>query len=379
MSVGAKEFLAVKRANNTSKKTMTLKNCISLMQQSEYMTEEGVLTCGPMGILSKWSRIEIGFAQVDTKDGATVRSNGTGSIEVSSLEDIYLKTKRIEDKLIDCAFDKPVQASNDKIEELETIINYLPKDMTAGKGMSAIQIAKTFSIPQVLTAAKNLETQAANGGKFAKMNQSQADALQIALIVANRDKDFIKPTIAESFTADQATFLKACAAYYNSHERNDEGCLYIETMNKLLKAKKIDSRVFRVNAAINNDGGYIELYESFKTPNVHKVDAEGYTKAYEIKISANPKKDYPYRVELTTMLGKPRTDRNGDVQAVGIDASDVKDKKQFVMDLNSREWTNAIYMMVAMRDQMVAMGFKDAYILSSKLEYQAAAEARATA
>ncbi len=379
MSVGAKEFLAIKRSNNTSKKTMTLKNCISLMQQSEYMREDGVLTCGPMGILSKWSRIEIGFAQVDSKDGAMTRTNGTGSIEITSLEDIYLKTKHIEDKIIDCAFSNPVQSSNDRIEELDTIINYLPKDMEKGKGMSAMQIAKTFTIPQVIMAAGNLEKQAANGGKFARMNQSQADALQIALIVANRDKDFIKPSITEAFMADQAAFLKACAAYYNSHDKNDEGCLYIEAMNKLLKAKKIDSRVFKVNSSVNNDGGYVELYSSFKTPNVHKVDAEGYTKAYEIKISANPKKDYPYRVELTTMLGKPRTDKNGDVQAVGIDASNVKDKKQFVMDLNSREWTNSIRMMIMMRDQMIAMGFKDAYILSSKLEYQAATEAKATA
>lgn len=82
MSVNAKEFLAVKRSNSskTSTKTLTFKNCISFMQKDEYLND-GVLVKGPMGILSKWSRIEIGFAQNDKQNGQSVSSGGTGSIQ----------------------------------------------------------------------------------------------------------------------------------------------------------------------------------------------------------------------------------------------------------------------------------------------------------
>ena len=151
-------------------------------------------------------------------------------------------------------------------------------------------------------------------------------------------------------------------------------------MRKLLKAKKIDSRVFKVNDTAGTTGGYIELYSVFKTPNVRKIEERypGYTKAYEIKISANPMKDYPYRIELTTMLGKPRTDKSGNVKDVGIDVkAGVINKKQFVMDLDSKEWTKAIRKMVAMRDGMMDLGFRAAFNEADKLERQAAMAARA--
>jgi hypothetical protein len=334
-----------------------------------------------MGILSKWSRIEIGFAQVESKDGMPDISGGSGSIEASALEEIYMKTQRIEDKIVDLSMTRSGVAnqSENKIAELDTVINYLPRDMAQGKGMSAIQIAKTFTITQVSIAAKNLEAQAANGSKYARLNQTQAESLMIALLVVNRDKDFIKPSVAGSFAAGQAEFINACKQYRLSHDNSDEGCIYIDTMNRLLAAKKIDSRIFKASSEVSSDGGYVELYSAFKTPNVHKVDENGYTRAYEVKITANPAKDYPYRVELTTMLGKPRVDKNGDVQNIGIDTSagSIKDQKRFNMDLTSKEWTNAVRMMIMMRDQMVDMGFREAYNLAGKLEYKAVAAVRA--
>lgn len=381
MSVNAKEFLAVKRSNSskTSTKTLTFKNCISFMQKDEYLND-GVLVKGPMGILSKWSRIEIGFAQNDKQNGQSVSSGGTGSIEIGSLEDIYMKTQYLQNKIVDYQFSKlssGAEENEEKINELDTIVSYLPRDMVNGKGMTAMQIAKMFTITQVSTAAKNLEAQAAKGGKFAKTNQAQSDSLLIALLVANRNKDFIKPTVAECFAKDQREFLKACDEYCSTHNKDDEGCIYIGVMMKLLRTKKIDSRIFKVSDSGDTMGGYIELYSTFKTPNVHKVDKEGYTKAYEIKISANPVKDYPYRIELTTMLGKPRTDNNGEVQNVGISMdSSIKDKKEFVMDLDAKEWTNAIRAMIAMRDGMRELGFRAAFNEADRLERQAAAAAR---
>lgn len=384
MSVNAKEFLAIKRSNstNTASKTLTFKNCISIMQKNEYMNANGELESGPMGVLSKWSRIEIGFAQKDTIDGKIVRAGGCGSIKIDCLDDLYMKTQYLQNKIVEYQLSKMtanVGENTDTLSELETIVNYLPRDMAQGKGMTAIQIAKMFSITQIVAAANNLEAQAAMGGKFAKANQSQADSLLIAMLVANRDKNFIKPTVAESFANDQRTFLAACDEYYYNHEKNDDGCIYIEIMKKLLKAKKIDSRVFKVNDAVGTAGGYIELYGAFKTPNVHKTEKDypGYTKAYEIKISANPMKDYPYRIELTTMLGKPRVDKNGKVQDVGIDVNTgVLNKKQFIMDLESKEWTNAIRKMIAMRDGMMNLGFRVAFNEADKLERQAAMAAR---
>ncbi len=384
MSVNAKEFMAIKRSNgtNTITKTLTLKNCISIMKKDEYMNADGELESGPMGVLSKWSRIEIGFAQKETVNGKTVRAGGCGSINIDCLDDLYMKTQYLQNKIVDYQLSKMVAntaESTDTLQELETIVNYLPRDMVQGKGMTAIQIAKKFSITQVVAAANNLEAQAAKGGKFAQSNQSQADSLLIAMLVANRDKDFIKPTVAESFNNDQRKFLVACDEYYKNNDRNDEGCIYIETMRKLLKAKKIDSRVFKAKDTAGTTGGYIELYSVFKTPNVNKTEKDypGYTKAYEIKISANPMKDYPYRVELTTMLGKPRTDKEGKVQDVGIDVkAGVINKKQFVMDLESKEWTNAIRKMTAMRDGMMDLGFRVAFNEADKLERQAAMAAR---
>lgn len=385
MSVNAKEFMTIKRSNstNTVTKTLTFKNCISIMQKNEYMNADGELESGPMGVLSRWSRIEIGFAQRETIDGKTVRAGGCGSINIDCLDDLYMKTQYLQNKIVDYQLSKMTAntAENiDTISELETIVSYLPRDMAQGKGMTAIQIAKMFSIAQVVGAANNLEAQASKGGKFAKSNQSQADSLLIAMLVANRDKDFIKPTVAESFTNGQREFLAACDEYYRNNDKNDEGCIYIEAMRKLLKAKKIDSRVFKVNDTVGTTGGYIELYNVFKTPNVRKLedDYPGYTKAYEIRISANPMKDYPYRIELTTMLGKPRTDKNGNVQDVGIDVkAGVINKKQFVMDLESKEWTNAIRKMTAMRDGMMDLGFRVAFNEADKLERQAAMAARA--
>lgn len=381
MSVNAKEFLAVKRSNSskTSTKTLTFKNCISFMQKDEYLND-GVLVKGPMGILSKWSRIEIGFAQNDKQNGQSVSSGGAGSIEIGSLEDIYMKTQYLQNKIVDYQFSKlssGTEENEEKISELDTIVNYLPRDMVNGKGMTAMQIAKMFTITQVSTAARNLEAQAAKGGKFAEKNQAQSDSLLIALLVANRNKDFIKPTVAECFAKDQREFLKACDEYCSTHNRDDEGCICIGVMKKLLRTKKIDSRIFKVSDSGDTMGGYIELYSTFKTPNVHKVDKEGYTKAYEIKISANPVKDYPYRIELTTMLGKPRMDNNGEVQNVGISMdSSIKDKKEFVMDLDAKEWTNAIRAMIAMRDGMRELGFRAAFNEADRLERQAAAAAR---
>lgn len=386
MSVNAKEFMAIKRSNstNTATKTLTFKNCISIMQKNEYMNANGELESGPMGVLSKWSRIEIGFAQRETDaNGKTVREGGRGSINIDCLDDLYMKTQYLQNKIIDYQLSKMTASTaenTDTLSELETIVSYLPRDMVQGKGMTAIQIAKMFSITQVVAAANNLEAQVARGGKFAESNQLQADSLLIAMLVANRDKDFIKPTVAECFTSGQREFLAACDEYYKNNDRNDEGCIYIEAMRKLLKAKKIDSRVFKVNDTAGTTGGYIELYSVFKTPNVRKIEERypGYTKAYEIKISANPMKDYPYRIELTTMLGKPRTDKSGNVKDVGIDVkAGVINKKQFVMDLDSKEWTKAIRKMVAMRDGMMDLGFRAAFNEADKLERQAAMAARA--
>ena len=46
------------------------------------------------------------------------------------------------------------------------------------------------------------------------------------------------------------------------------------------------------------------------------------------------------------------------------------------MDLDAKEWTNAIRAMIAMRDGMRELGFRAAFNEADRLERQAAAAAR---
>lgn len=389
MAINPREFYSVKRSTATVKKTMSLASMINPMDSRDIVDDNGEITRAPMTILNKWSSIELGFAQVETKNGQNVGCGASGRIEVVALQDLSKKTDRVESLIIDNALKRastPVaeQKSAINLDILQTTINFLPKDMLTGKGKTVAQLAKEFTIAQIFAAAQNLDAQAARpDNKYARLNKKQADALRVAIIMEYKDKPlWFQPSVAESYKENPNDFSKKIGEYVRTHNSNtDEGYLYFAMMCQMLKSQTTKFTYEYLNADVDtvesaNSGAYIEMYSVFKTPNVHKLDEEGLTKAYSIKIKADPTRDYPYRIELTTMRGKPISDGNGGVRDVGIDATHAVDRKTFFMDLTSAEWTHAIYMACQIRDAAISSYYVPMSKVANNLEMQARNKAR---
>lgn len=392
MAINPHEFYSVKRSTSTVKKTMSLASLINPIDLRDIVSDNGDVVRAPLNILNKWSSIEIGFAQVETKDDQNVGCGASGRIEVTALQDLSKKTDRIEAIIIDNALKKAStpaaeQTNSVNLDILQTTINFLPKNMLSGKGKTVTQITKEFTIAQIFTAAQNLEAQANNpNNKYARLNQKQADALKIAVIMEYKDKPlWFKPSVTAVYKEDPDGFVKKIGEYVQTcTSKTDEGYLYFAMFCQMLKSQstKFTYEYLTVdNATVEatSGGAYIDLYSVFKTPNVHKTDEDGLTKAYSINIKADPTRDYPYRVELTTMRGKPISDGNGGVKDVGIDATHAVDRKTFFMDLTSAEWTHAIYMACQIRDAAITNYYVPMYKTAINLEMQARNRARQNA
>lgn len=388
MSINPNEFVAIKRSTSTIKKTLSFASYIRPMRQNDIVDSNGNIARAPMNILDKWSSIELSFAQVETKDGNKIGSGASGRIDVEILEGLSKKTDHIEGMILENSLKKATKASGgDEIDLsiLNTTVNYLPTDMIAGKGKTVAQLAKEYSISQIANAASNLEAQAAKNSKYARMNQNQADALKVAMILEHKDTNIgtvcFQPSIANTYKADPSGFFRKVVTYVKTVPATDDGyiyCLALWTMAKKPDKFKPEWLLADMNA-VESTGGYIDLYNVFKTPNVNKLDNDKLTKAYNLKIKADPTRDYPYRIELTTMRGKPIADGNGGVKSVGIDAAHAVDRKTYSMDLTSYEWTNAIYMACQIRNCAISSFYVSMQKVASNIEYQALQRARLNA
>lgn len=389
MSISPNEFVAIKRQN----KTLSFASCIKPMRQNDIVDSNGNIVRAPMKILDKWSSIVVNFAQTEPD-----KSGASGRINVDRLEELSRKTDCIERMILENSLKKTTKTPKKTTKTsggneidlsiLNTTVNYLPKDMIAGKGNTVAQLAKEYSISQLANAISNLETQATKkDNKYATTNQNQADALKVAMILEHKDTSFgaacFQPSIAKTYKADPSGFFGKVVAYARTVPTTSEGYIYCRVLCAMVKDPDnkfktewllADMEDMEDMDAAESTGGYIDLYDEFKTPNVNNLDKEGPTKgmteAYNIKIKADPTRNYPYRVELTVMKGKPAKDKNGNTKKVGIDTAHIEDKRIYSMDLTSYEWTHAIYMACQIRDCAISSFYVSMQKIASNMEYQ---------
>ena len=286
----------------------------------------------PLTTFKGWASLELNFAEAAEKSG------GSGNIETTHIADVKLRTEIAMQAVMEAEAE---QKQNEKgASHAQSILNtkvlFLPIDMKSYAGKSAYEIAELAGPNEARRAASNLSQTASASGRYAKSNQKQAEALNLAAIIIEA-KSTLCPngkSVAEIFSGDIRKALAYASKLFN--DRNP----VTPVMTSLYEAMQADPSVKDVLAQkAPSTGKTYRIYGPvFKTPNTKKVDEDGYTKAYQLAVTCDPSRtDAPFRVELTTMLGIPDPKN-----AVGVSGQSIKDRKNFKIDLQSWEWVNMI-------------------------------------
>lgn len=297
----------------------------------------------PMKTYKPWSVLNLNFANSETKSG------GSGAIEISHISDVKIRTMIAMKEIMENERRGMLSSENNQTESgasalLETKIYFLPKEISSDmRGKTALEIAKASGGENARIAAQNLRKSAENNEKYKKQNLKQAEAMELAAIIA--DAEFYRlptqngeKTIRELFAENVEAAMRLCMTAYAQNPNNPPVIAAAALLNAIKKDSSVQNIIKNKADSKSSSGSYKIYPQTLKTPNIEKRDRDGYTKAYSLCVTCNPTQlPYPFRVELQTMLGKPLANRQ-----VGIDGSTIKDKKTFSIDLMTWEWMNII-------------------------------------
>lgn len=291
----------------------------------------------PLQAYKPWSGIRLNFA--DSAKGI----GGSGAIEVNHLADVKMRTQIAMHAVMDAEMQKSKielgQEKNQIDDLLDTKIYFLPREITADyRGKTALEIARGNGYVNSMTAVQNLRSSAANNPKYTKNNLKQAEAMECAAIIAYAETTKLDngQSVSECFCVDPAKAMQLGSELYRTgHPAGAAMAVFYQALQKepalldyLKKEKKGEEK----------KGRYQIYGPVLKTPNIEKLDKEGYTKAYSLSIFCDPKQlPYPFRIELQTMRGKPQNDRS-----VGVIGESIIDRRDFSISLQTWEWLNII-------------------------------------
>lgn len=290
----------------------------------------------PLKTYKPWSCLNLNFAVSGDKS-----YGGSGAIEVKRIPDVKLRTEIAMRAIMEAEIAKTNQneESGGKIQDLlATKIFYLPKDMNGSRGKTAMEIAKAHGAVKAKEAVQNLKASAANNVKYAANNLKQADALELASVIAAAESTLLDDgsTVLDLFKGDFNQAVARCKTLYE--QRHISASVAVELFNAINKDRALLDYIKSGHSDNQTSGTYYIYGPMTKTPNVKKLDKEGLTKAYSLCITCSPTHlPYPFHIELTTMRGVPLgADR------VGVKSDTIVDRKTFTIDLTTWEWVNII-------------------------------------
>lgn len=291
----------------------------------------------PLQAYKPWSGLRLNFA--DSSKGI----GGSGSIEVNHLADVRMRTQIAMHAVMEMEMKKSkaeFRQGKTKIDDLlDTKVYFLPKEITADyRGKTALEIARGNGYSASMIAVQNLKNSAANNPKYAKNNLKQAQAMEMAaaIIAGEATKLDNGQTVSECFCADPSRAMQLGNELYRAgHPAGAAMAAFYQALQKepalldFLKQEKTEGE---------KKGRYQIYGPVLKTPNIEKLDKDGYTKAYSLSVYCDPKQlPYPFKIELQTMRGKPMNDRS-----VGVIGETIVDRKDFSISLQTWEWLNII-------------------------------------
>lgn len=286
----------------------------------------------PLTTFKPWASLNLSFAD------ASKQSGGSGNIEIDHIADVKLRTAIAMEAVMEAECKEKGKTEKGHAQELlEQKVFFLPPEFKEHKGKTAEAIAEAIGMQNAYRAADNLDASANKDPRYAVNNRKQAEALRLAALITETRRIAFPDgeTVAKCFSGDLKAASEKASRYYQAG--NQAGIL----AGTLFQAIQVDPSICK---ALSNEGSSSgsQIYKIYgpvlKTPNTRKVDANGYTKAYTLAVTCDPSRtEYPFRVELTTMLGRPLPNSQ-----VGVDGKSIKDRKSFTIDLQTWEWVNMI-------------------------------------
>lgn len=320
------EYDSVKRTNET----LSFQNNVSLLTPNDY--GEYVT---PMAILDdKYSKWKLNYANSKTGEG------GDYSIDIRMVAHLDSMTQACNNILAQIAMG---QSKSEIPDEMKEVINFLPREMSEGKGLTAIQLAKQYSYDLCNKAVQGLIDQGKKpGNKYAQKNMSQANILRYATLCVNAQKYKIgNKSLAEIMNLPKDEMIA-------SLQQNRDASLtaFIKDLVTFIQSNADQGRDVRKSLLLDlgscEAGGSFVLLDQFKTPNNKKVIEDrksplyGLTKGVACKIVCHFGAEYPYHVTIESMYGKPLEGQ------VGMSRKDAKNYKSFTFQMLGHEWTHAV-------------------------------------
>lgn len=297
----------------------------------------------PMTVYKSWSVLNLNFADSDKKTG------GSGSIEIDHLEDVRIRTQIAMQAVMEQErkqiSNNPEQGGGDSAAGalLATKIFFLPKEIKAEmRGKTALEIASACGSENARIAAQNLRNSAKNNEKYRANNLKQAEALELASVIFEAKErsfqiDGKEVKVADLIASDPNRAVFFCNEEYKRNPNNPCLMTAMNLMNAIKQDRSILS-ILKDGSAGKAENHYMIYGPVLKTPHIEKVDKDGYTKVYSLVVWCNPSQlPYPFHVELQTMLGIPKANRQ-----VGVEGSTIKDRQTFSIDLMTWEWLNLV-------------------------------------
>lgn len=286
----------------------------------------------PLKIYRKGSGIRLNFAKTDSNGH---RDGGSGNIEVTKLADVRLRTQIAMQDIMQTEANRSTdQGQKAHCDLLQTMITYLPLNMSNGKRKSAMEVAKMYPYENIAIAVKMLEEQAKKNPAYAAQNQKQAEALHIAAEVI----------LSKQLKLNGETVYDLCKdakkAITEVHKLPTSDPVSINTLALFTAFKKhngLYAAVYDSQSSSSNLKTFVIYEADMKTPSNTSLDKDGLAKAYSLKITACAQRlPYPFHVELSTWRGHPAVGRN-----VGLQDEVKGTRRNFSIDLTTDEW-NAI-------------------------------------
>lgn len=310
---------------SVGRKNQTLAADAAFTPLSEDDFKAGV---SPMELIKKGSGLRLECA--DSQKGI----GGSGSIEAAKLADVRIRTEIAFQAIMKAEMSGVKAADNSSI--LDTPIHFVPKEMSEFRGKPARDfINGGFTDAIFIAAVKLLRDNAAKNAKYAAANTKQADALEAARILS------LAQNVKDKNGNSLISFCKSLDEIkIKGNQLNAAKDPAVKAMAEIFKYIKRDPANIAIFAPSKSSETSTEVYTIYdapqKTPNSRKLDKDGMTKAYSLKVTCNPARlPYPFHVELVTFRGKPIPG-----QMVGV--KDCVDYKSFRYDLQSWEWANIV-------------------------------------
>ncbi len=332
------EYGTVQRQNQT----LSFHNNVVLLTDNDYGEY-----ISPMQIFDmKKSKWKINYASSKECDGEDV------NINITQIPKLWSDTETCNYILANLKIN---QGKQEIPEEMKVVINFLPNEMSEGKGLTAIQLAKEYSYELCCKAVTNLYNEANKGGRYAEKNLNQANVLRYATLCVNAQKyKHNGKTLGEIINSSVDEIKNALNSIADPKVKAILGDIvsYVKTN---LDHKRDVRKSLLLNLGPMESGSSYVLLDEFKTPNNKKTDENGLAEGKHVKITCNFGAEYPYHITIESMKGKPLDGQ------VGISLKNASNFKSFTFKLLQWEWTHILHQEKTLLDGLIYANVNNAY------------------